>query len=196
MPPGRSPACDGWRRRILRVTTGNERFPSSALGRTAFRISRYSRTQSVKTSQRNCVQASRCGPSSTFAAAGTSAGSLTPVFLVNCSKAACAKIGVGQCRFVSLPTGVGVMVVEPNAVDLVRRQHAAKLVHAILAIAGMKRTHSLPAVRRRRRLAIRADRRGIGMFLQIRRRVQRVELGKNLQPHLAIPVDLLLLQPA
>jgi hypothetical protein len=54
--------------------------------------------------------------------------------------------------------------------------------HPRLAVAGVGRADALPAVGRRARLAVRADRRGVGVVLEVGRVVHRVELGEDLRP--------------
>src|SRR4051812_4279642 len=90
-----------------------------------------------------------------------------------------------------LPIRMGVVIVEPDAVDLERAEYAAKLVHAVGPIAGVERADALPAAGRWRWLAVGANRRGVGVVFEILSEVQRVELGKDLYAELVIPLDLL-----
>src|SRR5690349_24393760 len=91
---------------------------------------------------------------------------------------------------------MSMVVVEPDAIDVERLQNPFEIRHAVLAITRVERADTLPAFRRRRRLAVRSNRRGVGMVLEERRVVHRVELGEHLQPELVAAVDLLLTESA
>ena len=74
------------------------------------------------------------------------------------------------------------VVVEPDAVDLEVAKRLTKGGHACLPVAGMGRADSLPALGRRARLAVRANGCRVGVVLEVRGVVHRVELGEDLAP--------------
>ena len=88
------------------------------------------------------------------------------------------------------------VVVEPNAINVERCQDATKFRHPIATVVSVERADALPTIRRRRRLTIGPDRRGVGMFFQKLRGMHRIEFGKDLYTQLVIPPDLLGIQAA
>jgi hypothetical protein len=72
------------------------------------------------------------------------------------------------------------MVIEPHTIHRVVRQQLPERVDAETAVAVVRRADALPPVRWLRHTAIRADRRRVGMLLQVLRDVKRIELGIHL----------------
>ena len=91
-----------------------------------------------------------------------------------------AKTGVRHDGNSTLPTGVAMVVVEPDAINLEFAQNFAKSVHTKSAVARMRRADALPTFWWGADLPVDTDRRRIGMVLHVVGDMHRVELGEYL----------------
>ncbi len=64
-------------------------------------------------------------------------------------QAAVAETSIRKVGSSLFPTGVGVVIVEPDAIDRRGLEGLSKSRHAGPAIAGMRRADALPVIRRR-----------------------------------------------
>ena len=90
-----------------------------------------------------------------------------------------AKAGIGQVGHRLFPTGLTVVVVQPDPVDLIALERGSESVHPVAPIARMRGTQPLPPVRRRAGGPVGSDRGGLRMCRQIAALMQGVELGEH-----------------
>src|SRR6185437_3651622 len=81
-----------------------------------------------------------------------------------------------------LPARVGVVVIEPDAVDLEVAQGLAERSRPGLPVARVGRADALPAVGRWAGLAVGTYGYGVGVVPEVGLVVHRVELGEDLRP--------------
>ena len=124
----------------------------------------------MNTPQRHATQAGFSIPSNRLArSAVVDPGSSDPGRSLEPGQAAVAEAGIGQVGFGLLPAGLGVVIVEPDAIDRRGTEGLPEGVHPLAAVARMRRADTLPAVGRGRDPAVGPDRPGVGVVFQIAR---------------------------